>query len=88
MDTGSPTVLLQQYLAVMTKGSCETAGDEIFDISNFAPRKVFLSASIKGDCLGILEIIVQAFENIIDKKLSHIYDISYCMQFAVYHFQM
>jgi hypothetical protein len=49
MDTGSPTVLLQQYLAVMTKGSCRSTGDETFDISNFPPKKAYLSASIKGD---------------------------------------
>ncbi|CAB3987504.1 Hypothetical predicted protein [Paramuricea clavata] len=60
MDTGSPTVLLQQYLAVMTKGSCETAGEEIFDISNFAPRKAFLSASIKDviNIFGVETILI------------------------------
>jgi hypothetical protein len=63
MNTGSPTVLLQQYLAVVTKGSCETAGDEMFDISDFEPRKAFLSASVKGNGLSRLGNIVACRNN-------------------------
>ena len=59
MDTGSPTVLLQQYLAVLTKGSCETTGEEIFDINNYLPKKAYLSSSIKGDGLKVLENLPQ-----------------------------
>ena len=62
METGSPAILLQQYLAVMTKGSCDVAEDEFFDINNFAPKKAFLSASIKGrECFVTVESFSHQF---------------------------
>ena len=56
----------------MTKGSCETAGNDVFDISNFPPRKAFLSASLKGNDLGKLKLnkynLVYAFQTLQAKK--------------------
>ena len=48
MDTGSPTVLLQQYLGVATKGTCTNSENDNFDINQFDRRKALLAASIKG----------------------------------------
>ena len=59
----------------MTKGSCETAGNDVFDISNFPPRKAFLSASLKGNDLGKVKLniynLVYAFQILQAKKDGH-----------------
>lgn len=48
MNTGNPTSLFQQYLAVLTKGSCTVSENEIFDINLLPAKKAFLAPSIKG----------------------------------------
>lgn len=47
MDNGDPSCILQQYLNVATKGSCQS-NKEIYDLNEFPLKSAFLSASIKG----------------------------------------
>ena len=48
MDNGDPSCILQQYLNVATKGSCQS-NKEIYDLNEFPLKSAFLFASIKGN---------------------------------------
>ncbi|XP_038070968.1 DENN domain-containing protein 10-like [Patiria miniata] len=47
MTSGNPTSMLEHYLSVVTKGSCLSEDNGMFQVQDFDMRKAFAAASVK-----------------------------------------
>ncbi len=47
--TGNPAKLLEQYLSVVTKGSCQGEDNGTFIVQEFDQKRAYAGGSIKGE---------------------------------------
>ena len=55
--TGNPAKLLEQYLSVLTKGSCQSEDNGTFLVQEFDEKRAYAGGSIKGNSILIVSRI-------------------------------
>ena len=62
LQTGSAAAMLERYLSVLTRGTCNSDENGKFSVNDYGAKEAYAKSQIKGDCSLVCKVDTSPIE--------------------------